>query len=98
MGALMNFQYRDGWSLHIIGEDCKTVLLGYRNVRDQEMLLRIIAKLHGDPAKAESDIKRWGRVSVWIEPSPAQCKALGIANRASPSADREGGAPFRSAP
>jgi len=61
---------------HIIAEDCKTVLLGYRNVRDQEMLLRIVAKLHGDPERAAEDIRRRNRGSVWIDPSPEQCKAL----------------------
>ena len=78
MRALLNYMHRDGWSLHILAEDCKTVLLGYRSVRDQETLLRIIAKLHGDVAEAENNIRRWGRGSIWIDPSPAQCKALGI--------------------
>ena len=42
MRAPLHFMYRDGWSMHIIAEDCKTVLLGYRNVRDEETLLRIM--------------------------------------------------------
>jgi hypothetical protein len=54
------------------------VLVGYRGVRDQEMLLRIVAKLHGDVAEVEENIRRWGRGNVWIDPSPEQCKALGI--------------------
>ncbi len=78
MRALMNFMYRDGWSTHILAADCKTVLVGYRSVRDQETLLRIVAKLGGSVADAETDIRRWNRGSVWIEPSLAQCRALGI--------------------
>ena len=74
----MNFQHRGGWSFHIIGEDCRTVLLSYRCVAGRDALSRIVAKLHGDTAQAENDIRRWGRGSVWIDPSPAQCKALGI--------------------
>ena len=69
---------RDGWSLHILAEDCRTVLVGYRSVRDQEMLLRIVAKLHRGPAHAVEGIRRYGRGSVWIDSSPAQCRALGI--------------------
>jgi len=42
------------------------------------MLLRIIAKLGGDLEEAKADIRRWNRGSVWINPSAAQCKALGI--------------------
>jgi hypothetical protein len=71
---------REGWSTHIIGEDCRTVLLSSCSVRDEETLLRIVAKLHGDVAEVEHDIRRWGRGSVWIDPSPAQCRALGIHN------------------
>jgi hypothetical protein len=65
MRALMNFMHRDGWSFHIIAEDCKTVLVGYRKVESQETvlvgyrkvesqetLLRIIAKLGGDIEEA----------------------------------------------
>jgi hypothetical protein len=65
MRALMNFMHRDGWPFHIIAEDCKTVLVGYRKVESQETvlvgyrkvesqetLLRIIAKLGGDIEEA----------------------------------------------
>ena len=79
MRALMNFMHRDGWSFHIIAEDCKTVLVGYRGVVNEETLLRMIARMGGSVEVAKQNIRRWGRGSVWINPSPAQCKALGIA-------------------
>lgn len=78
MRALLNFMHRGGWSFHIVAEDCQTVLVGYRNVASQEQLLRIIAKLSGSVEEARQSIERWARGSVWIDPSPAQCKALGI--------------------
>ena len=53
-------------------------LLSLRPARDQETLLRIVAKLHGDVAEAEADIRRWGRGSIWIDPSLEQCNALGM--------------------
>jgi hypothetical protein len=46
MRALMNFQEGDGWTVHIIGADARTVLMSFSRVRDKEMLLRIVAKLH----------------------------------------------------
>ena len=76
MRVLMNFQERDGWSFHIIGEDCQTVLVGYRNVASQEELLRIIAKLGGSVEDASRSIEQWSRGSVWIEPTPAQVCCL----------------------
>ena len=42
----------------------RTVLVGYRNVASKEELLRIIAKLGGGVADAETDIRRWSRGSV----------------------------------
>ena len=51
MRALMNFMHRDGWSFHILAEDCKTVLVGYRHVASRDALLRIMAKLGGSVAE-----------------------------------------------
>jgi hypothetical protein len=78
MRALMNFMHRDGWWFHILAADAKTVLLGYRKAASKEALLRIVAKLGGSVDEAELDIRRWRRGGVWIEPSPAQCRFLGI--------------------
>jgi hypothetical protein len=74
----MNVMERDGWTMHILAADARTVLLGYRSVRDQEMLLRIVAKLHGDVAEVEENIRRWGRAASGLIPSAEQCKGLGI--------------------
>ncbi len=78
MRALMNFMHRDGWSFHILAEDCKTVLVTYRKAASKEDLLRIIAKLGGSVEDAETDMRRWNRGGVWIDPSPTQCRALDI--------------------
>jgi len=79
MRALMNFMHRDGWSFHIIAEDCKTVLVGYRKVESQETvlvgyrkvesqetLLRIIAKLGGDIEEARRSSNGAAEASVSI--------------------------------
>ena len=74
----MNFMHRDGWWFHILAADCQTVLVTYRKAASKEDLLRIIAKLGGNADEAETDMRRWNRGAAWIDPSPAQCKALGI--------------------
>ena len=56
MRALKNFMHRDGWSFHILAEDCQTSLTGYRKVAGREALLRIVAKLGGSVADAETDM------------------------------------------
>jgi hypothetical protein len=43
-----------------------------------QALLRIIAKLGGNETQAENSLYNWGYGSTWIDPSPAQCEALGI--------------------
>jgi hypothetical protein len=78
MRALMNFMHNRGWSFHILAADAKTVLLGYRKAASKEALLRIVAKMGGSVEDAEVDIRRWRRGSVWIEPSPAQRRYLGM--------------------
>ncbi len=78
MRALMNFQERDGWWFNVLAADARTVLVRSRRVRDQETLLRIVAKVGGDPALAAGDIRRWSRGAVWIDLSSAQCRYFGI--------------------
>jgi hypothetical protein len=85
MRALMNFQENRGWSFHILAEDCKTMLMGYRPAPSKEVLLRIIAKLGGSVADAEIDIRRWNRGSVWIDLSEGQSKYFGITSGKYPS-------------
>lgn len=63
---------------HILAEDCKTVLMSYRPAPSEGILLRIIARIGGNLEDAKADIRRWNRGSVWIDPSPEQCEALGI--------------------
>jgi len=60
-GASLSSQYEfQSLSFHIIGEDCRTVLVSFRYVASEEILL--IAKLHDDVVEAENNIQRWLRV------------------------------------
>jgi hypothetical protein len=78
MRVPMNFMHRDGWSFHILATDCKTVLVGYRSVVNKETLLSMVSRMGGNVEVAKQNIRRWGHGSVWINPSPTQCRALGI--------------------
>jgi hypothetical protein len=84
MRALINFINRGGCSLHIhiLAADSRTILVGHRKVRNTETLLRVVAKLGGDVALAEADIRRSDRGSVWIDLTPAQCEFFGIVSPA----------------
>jgi hypothetical protein len=79
--ALLNFMHRDGWSFHILAEDCKTVLVCYRKVAARRTYCVSIAKLEGSVADVELDIRRWRRESVWIEPSPASAASSASAEK-----------------
>jgi hypothetical protein len=74
MRAYLGFMHRDGWSFHLLAEDCQTVLTKWRPIESEESLLGMIAKMHCDVAEAENDIRRWNRGSVWVDLSPEQCK------------------------
>ncbi len=78
MRVLISFINRRGWSLHILSADSQTILVGHRKVRNTEILLRVVAKLGGNVALAEADIRCWDRGNVWIDLTPAQCEFFGI--------------------
>jgi hypothetical protein len=77
MRALLNFQNRDGWSFHLLAEDCQTVPTKWRPIELEDALLGMIAKMHGDMAQAKNSISQWGRGSIWVRLSPAQCRFFG---------------------
>jgi len=46
MRTLLNFMHRDGWSFHLLAEDCRTALSEWRPVESEEALLGMIAKMN----------------------------------------------------
>ena len=76
MRALMNFQQRDGWTIRILAEDQRTLLISDWAVGKKETLLSIINRLHGDVARAKRVIRWENRGNVWIDISEAQIAAL----------------------
>ena len=81
MRVLMNFQSRGGWLISFLAEDAKTPIGRPRSVRDARTMIEIARKLHAteaDLCSMQAAIYNWARGSIWIDPSPAQCKALGI--------------------
>lgn len=77
--ALLTFMHRDGWTISFLAEDAKTPI-GRRNIRvkDKDTLLRIVIKLKGNEARAQTAIYNWGQGSEWVELSDEQCQFFGI--------------------
>jgi hypothetical protein len=70
MRTLVNFQNRDGWSVHCLAADCQTPVSGWVTVRTQETLLRLLKASGATPSdmdEIERDISRWGRGSIFID-------------------------------
>jgi hypothetical protein len=78
MRAYICFMHREGWSFHLLAEDCQTTLTKWRPVESEEALLGMIAKMHRDVDEAQRKIRGWSRGSVWVELSAAQCEFFGI--------------------
>jgi hypothetical protein len=78
MRAFICFQKNDGWFFHLLSEDGQKPLTKWRPIESEEVLLAMIAKMHGDLAEAKNDIRRWSRGTVAVDLSPAQCRFLGI--------------------
>ena len=69
MKVLVNCLHWDGWSVHCIAEDCKTVLSPFVDVESLAVLrklLRCAGASDDEMAKFEGDIQRWSHGSCWI--------------------------------
>ena len=93
MRALMHFQQRDGWTMRILAEDQRTLLISDCAVGRKEILLSIINRLHGDVVGAKHVIRRENRGNVWIDISEAQIAALRAYKRRDSTTDRNGKSP-----
>ncbi len=70
MRILVNFMQRDGWSVHCLAPDSKTLISGWVTVRTEETLLRPLKASGATPAEMgeiERDIRRWGRASTFSD-------------------------------
>jgi hypothetical protein len=70
MRILVNFMHRDGWSVHCLAGDCKTLISGWVTVRTEGTLLRLLKASGATTAETdeiEHDMKQQGRGSTFIE-------------------------------
>jgi hypothetical protein len=70
MRVLVNFMYRDTWSVHCLAEDAKTLISGWVTVRTDATLLRLLkcaGASAGQMDEIERDMKQQGRGSTLIE-------------------------------
>jgi hypothetical protein len=74
--VLMNFMGRDGaWAIHFIEEGCKTPLSRHYTLDDLNSLREMVLRTDPPPRTIEeldSDIRRWGRGSVYLHLTEAQ--------------------------
>jgi hypothetical protein len=67
---LLNFMYRDGWSVHCIGPDHRIQISPWFDVASESVLRRLLrasGATEAIMADVEADIRRWNRGSVWID-------------------------------
>jgi hypothetical protein len=70
MLILVNFMRRDGWSVHCLAADCRTVISPWVTIGSDEALLHQLQASGATPGQMEEiqrDMKRWGRGSTFIE-------------------------------
>jgi hypothetical protein len=78
---LVNFMQRNGWSVHCLAEDAKTVLSPWTDVASESTMLRLFRACGATDeamAEVERDISRWGRGGVWLDVDDRGKKLLRI--------------------
>jgi DNA-binding CsgD family transcriptional regulator len=67
MRILVNFMRNDGWSVHCLAADCRTLISQWVTVRTDETLLRLLKASGANPEQMGEiirDMNRWGRAST----------------------------------
>jgi hypothetical protein len=67
---LVNFMYRNGWSIHCLAEDAKTPISPLLKIAQQSTMLRLLRASGATDAnmeEIEQKMARLGRGSVWID-------------------------------
>ena|ERR1700733_988250 len=78
---LVNFMHRDGWSVHCLAADARTLISGWVMVRTNETLLRLLKASGATTAQMDEiadDMRRMGRGSTFIEVNDVGYKLLRI--------------------
>jgi hypothetical protein len=81
MRILVNFMNRDGWSVHCMAPDCRTLISQWVTVRTEETLLRLLKASSATTAQMEEierDIARWVRGSTLIDVNETGLRLLRI--------------------
>lgn len=70
MRILVNFMHRNGWSIHCLAEDAKTVIGPRLEIAKESTMIRLLrasGATDADMVEIRRDIEWRGRGSVWIE-------------------------------
>jgi hypothetical protein len=72
---------RDGWSVHCLAADCRTLVSQWVTVSTEATLLRLLKASGATPTdmeEIERDIRRWGRGSIFLDVSETGLRLLRI--------------------
>jgi hypothetical protein len=79
MRALLNFvPNRGGYFISFCDATATKAIGRSRVVKDRDVLIRVVEKMHGDIEGAKNSLHWWGQGSTWVDLSPEQCKFFEI--------------------
>lgn len=82
MRILVNFMHRESWTVHCLLEDCQTPISPHVFLHgDSATLIRMLRYVGaGDEeiGQVETDVRRWGRGSVFLSLAPGRKNLMQI--------------------
>ncbi len=75
--VLMNFMYRERWTVSFLAADCRTTLRGYSDLADGHALRRLVQEgCCEDVEDFERQVRAWGQGAVWLRLTEEQHRML----------------------
>jgi hypothetical protein len=79
--VLMNFMFRDGWTVHFLEADCRTALKPGRfyDVATLERVRALLTRANATPetfAEFDHNVRAWSRGSVYLDLTVTQYARL----------------------
>lgn len=75
--VLMNFMFRQRWTVSFLAADCRTTLRGYSQISDETTLRRLVREgFCEDSEDFERQVRAWGQGSTWLRLTELQYRTL----------------------
>jgi hypothetical protein len=78
---LVNFQFRERWTVHCLLEDARTPISPFVSMKQKGTLIRMLLHVGATDSeidKVEDDMRRWSRGTVHITLTPGRKNLLRI--------------------